>query len=66
MLDIKIIKENPELVKRACKIKGFECDIDRILELSEILKLSNIKLDDLRSTKNTLSSQIKSTPSENR
>jgi len=64
MLDIKTIRENPEAVKRACKIKGFECDIDRLLELSEIIKLSNTRLDNLKATKNRLSSQIKTASSE--
>ena len=66
MLDIKIIRENPEIVKNACKIKGFECDIDRLLELSDIIKQSNIDIDNLKSKKNTLSSQIKSAPVEDK
>lgn len=33
MLDIRFIRENPEIVKNACKVKGFEDYVDEILEL---------------------------------
>lgn len=33
MLDIRFIRENPEIVKSACKVKGFEDYVDEILEL---------------------------------
>ena len=33
MLDIKFIRENPELIKWACKVKGFDDYIDEILAL---------------------------------
>ena len=35
MIDIKLIRENTELYKKACKDKNVECDIDRLLELDE-------------------------------
>lgn len=33
MLDIRFIRENPDIVKNACKVKGFEDYVDEILEL---------------------------------
>ena len=66
MLDIKTIRDNPEIVKNACKIKWFECDIERLLELSEIIKQSNTDIDNLKNKKNTLSWQIKSASAEDR
>ena len=35
MLDIKLIRENPEKVKEACKNKQVVCDVDRILQLDQ-------------------------------
>jgi seryl-tRNA synthetase len=33
MLDIKFIRENPDIVKNACAVKGFPDNVDKILEL---------------------------------
>ena len=33
MLDIKFIRENPDIVKNACAVKGFEDHTDKIIEL---------------------------------
>ena len=33
MLDIKFIRENPDIVKNACQVKGFDDNTDKILEL---------------------------------
>ncbi len=33
MLDIKFIRENPEIVKNACAVKGFDDNVDEILAL---------------------------------
>jgi seryl-tRNA synthetase len=58
MLDIKFIRQNPDKVKKACKDKGIEVDIDRILELDqkrkEILKL----IEKIRAQKNKASKEI--------
>ena len=35
MLDIKFIRENPDIVKKAAKIKGIDVDIDRLLALDK-------------------------------
>src|SRR3989338_7754752 len=35
MLDIKFIRENPDVVKQAAKNKNNSVDIDRVLELDE-------------------------------
>ncbi|MEE1111138.1 MAG: serine--tRNA ligase, partial [Alphaproteobacteria bacterium] len=33
MLDIKFIRENPDIVKNACTVKGITDNTDKILEL---------------------------------
>ena len=64
MLDIKFIRENAEVVKKAAKDKLFNVDIDRLLEVDTNLKLLNQKLDELKEERNKLSSLIPSLSSE--
>ncbi|MCV6599333.1 MAG: serine--tRNA ligase [Alphaproteobacteria bacterium] len=66
MLDIKFIKENPEVVKNACEVKGFACDIDRLLELEIIVRNNDTKIQELQAEKNSLSAKIKSATNEER
>ena len=33
MLDMKFIRENPDVVKKACELKGYENKVDEILAL---------------------------------
>lgn len=52
MLDIKFIRENPEVVKEAAKNKNVKVDVDRLLVLdSEVVKLKQ-ELDELRQKRN--------------
>jgi seryl-tRNA synthetase len=59
MLDIKFIRENKEAVKTNCKERGVECDIDRLLELSEMRKKLLQYVEELNSEKNSLSELMK-------
>jgi len=58
MLDIKFIRENPQIIKKGCKKKQVKVDIDRLLEVDkkrrEILKA----LEDMRAQKNKASKKI--------
>ena len=59
MLDIKFIRENPEVVKEAAKNKNVEVDIDRLLSLdSEVVSLRQA-LDDLRQKRNENAESMK-------
>ncbi len=66
MLDIKFIKENLDLVKNACKVKGFECDVDRLIELETIVRQANIEIQELKTEQNILSKKIKSASDDER
>jgi len=35
MLDIKFIRQNPNIVKDACKKKNIVCDIDKLLDVDQ-------------------------------
>lgn len=52
MLDIKIIRENPELVRQACKNKNVEVDIDRVLQLDEQRRSIQGQVDELNRQRN--------------
>ena len=54
MLDIKFIRENPEKVKKACKNKGFDVDIDKLLELDKKRRSNIINIETLQARQNKL------------
>ncbi len=54
MLDIKDIRENPQKVKEACKVKQVVCDIDKILQLDQERKRLLQEIEDLRAKQNKL------------
>lgn len=58
MLDIKYIRENSDIVKKAAENKLINVDIDRLLEIDNILRTKNQELDNLREERNKLSSSI--------
>jgi seryl-tRNA synthetase len=61
MLDLKIIRENPDKVKENCKNRLVEVDIDKLLELDEQRRSAVAKIDELRAERNA-SSKTKPTP----
>ncbi len=61
MLDLKIIRENPDQIKQNCKNRLVEVDIDRLLVLDEQRRGLVAQIDQLRSERNA-SSKTKPTP----
>ena len=49
MLDLKLIRKNPERVREAARKKRIECDVDRILELDREHRELGTRVDELRS-----------------
>ena len=58
MIDISFIRENPSIFKQAVKDKGFEVNIDRILQLDVTLRENTKIIDDMRSERNCMSKLI--------
>lgn len=58
MLDIKYIRDNPEIVKEAVRVKGFDVDIDKLLAVDAALREKKGKVDRLRGEKNRVSREI--------
>ena len=58
MLDLKFIRENPELVKQAVRNKGEKADVDRLLQLDELRRRKMKEADELKHRRNTVSKEI--------
>lgn len=54
MLDIKYIRENPEKIKKATQAKGFDVDIDLLVETDESRRKAIVEVETLRAERNTL------------
>lgn len=61
MLDIKFIKENPDLVKEAARKKHVSFDVSTLLEVDEKRALAQKAFESLRTEQNTLSDEIPKT-----
>ena len=48
MLDLKLIRAEPERVKAGAKKKRIDCDVDRILVLDEERRKLGMQVDELR------------------
>ena len=61
MLDIKLVRTNPELVKENIK-KKFQNDklelVDKVIELDKQYRETKVECDELRSQRNSKSKQI--------
>ncbi|MHC4706171.1 MAG: serine--tRNA ligase [Planctomycetota bacterium] len=58
MIDIRQIREAPKKFEKAAKDKGFDVDIDRLLEVDNALKSAKQKLQDISTEKNRLGKSI--------
>ena len=58
MLDIKLIRQNPELIKKACLDKKIKVDLDLILNLDEKIRKDLVVLEGLRAEKNKAGKEI--------
>jgi seryl-tRNA synthetase len=58
MLDIKHIREKPEKFKAACEAKGFEVDIDNLLQIHTELSVKKQLLQEITTDKNRLGKSI--------
>ncbi|MFH1597711.1 MAG: serine--tRNA ligase [Patescibacteria group bacterium] len=58
MIDIKLLRDNPESIKKACASRQAKCDINKIIELDQAKRAKQVKADELRSEKNKATQQI--------
>ena len=64
MLDIKFIRENPELVQKASKDKKVEVDIAHILEIDKKRQQLNVAVQNLQQHRNSFAKNIKGKPTD--
>ncbi len=64
MLDIKLIRKNPEKIQKSAKDKGIEVDIKHVLEIDAKFRELSLKAQKLREERNLNSSEIKGKPTE--
>jgi len=58
MLDIKFIRENPDLVKKSLKDRRIELDLDNFLKLDDSRRKALIEVEELRAEKNKANDEI--------
>ena len=65
MLDLKLIRAEPDRVKAGCATKCIACDVDRILELDQQFRDKAPRLDDMRNEQRSAGKLMaKATPDE--
>ena len=58
MIDIKLIREDPDAFKRAVEVKKIDADIDAVLDLDHKTRRVKQKLQEIRTTQNQVGKQI--------
>lgn len=58
MIDIKLIREQPDAVKAACQSKGIACDVDHLLSVDARRRAIQQETDALRAKSKELSGQV--------
>src|SRR6185436_13852614 len=58
MLDIKFIRDNPEVVKKAILDKNIDLDLDALLELDQKRRSLLSEVETLQATKNQVSKEL--------
>ena len=66
MVDIKFIRENPEVMKDNIKKRNLDLDLDLFLDIDKQKRELIIKVDELRATKNKVSKEIPTMSNEQR
>ncbi|MBW7907076.1 MAG: serine--tRNA ligase [Phycisphaerae bacterium] len=64
MIDIRLIRENPELVRQAAADKGMKVDVDRVLEVDARRRAIETEFNELRSQQNRTGERIAKAPKE--
>ena len=58
MLDIKFIRENPELIKMAAQKKHVDFNVDELIELDKKRVELSQKIEEFRAKQNSVSAEI--------
>jgi seryl-tRNA synthetase len=58
MIDLKLLRDNPEIVRAALKKRGAELDLDKIIEMDKQRRGSMTEIQELKQQRNALSEEI--------
>jgi seryl-tRNA synthetase len=58
MLDLKFIRENPDLVKKSIKDRNLKLDLDNLIKLDDLRRKALNEVEDLRAQKNKANDEI--------
>ena len=58
MIDLKLLRENPELIRKTLQKRGAEVDLDEIINLDKSRRACITELQELKQQRNTLSEEI--------
>jgi len=58
VLDIKFIRENPDIVKNAIKDRGMSADVDLAIKLDSERRALIVEVEQLKNKKNVVSGEI--------
>lgn len=61
MIDIRLVRENPEAVAQNAKNKGYDIDVNKLVALDDERRTYQQQVDELRERRNQNSSKMKST-----
>lgn len=59
MIDIQFVRDNPELVKKKSREKGYDIDIDRLMQLDAERKQLLLTVEELRAKRNEIADKMK-------
>ena len=66
MIDIKDLREKTDIYRTACRQKGYDVDIDKLLELDESVRQYRRELQDIATKKNQVGKEIAKTQDESK
>lgn len=49
MIDISLVRTNPDVVRQACRLKGSDVDVERLIAADEELRSTKVQMETLRS-----------------
>ena len=59
MLDLKLIRSQPELIAENCRKRNVNVDIEKLLKLDEKVRQNTTEVDSLRQIRNDISNKMK-------
>ena len=59
MLDLKLIRSQPELIAENCRKRNVNVDIEKLLKLDEKVRQTTTEVDSFRQSRNDISNKMK-------